>query len=170
MPELRRLSRDGRASGFFTAGLLTGLLALSGCGGSSGGSSHTDSTPATSATQGAPSSATGTANGAGQVTASAAGVTASMRATTHTPRVGVPWPLHFLVSGPAGAAQPASVSYEFLFAGQVVAHRSHYLFRGRFSDTVLWPASAVGYPLTFRAVVRAAASTLNLDYQVRVLA
>ncbi len=90
-----------------------------------------------------------------------------MHATTHTPRANRPWPLRFIVTS-AGRPAQASVSYQFLLSGAVVARRSHYRFRGHFSDIVVWPDSAVGYPLTFRAVVRAAGRTLNLDYPVVV--
>jgi hypothetical protein len=62
----------------------------------------------------------------------------------------------------------ATVSYEYLLAQQVVARRSHYRFFGHFSDTSMWPAASVGYPLTFRAVVRADGASINLDYPVQV--
>ena len=60
------------------------------------------------------------------------------------------------------------MSYEYLFGGQVVAHRSHYTFTGHFSDIFKWPSSAVGYPLTFRAVIVSDGATINLDYPVQV--
>lgn len=90
-----------------------------------------------------------------------------MHASTHHPRVDRPWPVSFSVSA-NGRPASAEVRYEYLFAGQVVAHRSDYRFRGSFHDTFVWPASAVGYPLTFRAVILAAGTTLNLDYSVQV--
>lgn len=62
----------------------------------------------------------------------------------------------------------ASVSYEYMFGGAIVAHRSHYTFTGHFSDVFLWPAQAVGYPLTFRAVIVSEGATIDLDYPVRV--
>lgn len=62
----------------------------------------------------------------------------------------------------------ASVEYEYLFGGQVVARRSHYTFIGHFSDVFRWPSTAVGYPLTFRAVIVSDDTTINLDYPVRV--
>jgi hypothetical protein len=92
-----------------------------------------------------------------------------LRAGTHRPKVGHPWPVHFTVTR-AGAPARASVGYEFLLAGQVVAHRSHYTFTGRFSDVVVWPAASVGYPLTFRAVIVSQGATINLDYPVQVAA
>jgi hypothetical protein len=101
------------------------------------------------------------------VRASSGAVTATMHAGTHHPKVNAPWPIRFSVTQ-AGAPVAASVSYEYLFAGQVVARRSHYVFKGRFSDVFMWPSSAVGYPLTFRAVIARGAVTINLDYAVQV--
>ena len=62
------------------------------------------------------------------------------------------------------------MSYEYLFDGQVVARRSHYTFTGHFSDVFMWPSSAVGYPLTFRAVIVSEGATIDLDYPVQVTA
>jgi hypothetical protein len=90
-----------------------------------------------------------------------------MHASTHHPRVNAHWPISFLVTS-AGKPGSAKVEYEYLFGGQVVAHRSHYKFRGTFHDIFTWPSSAVGYPLTFRAVIKAGGVTLNLDYAVQV--
>jgi hypothetical protein len=90
-----------------------------------------------------------------------------MHAGTHHPRVGRPWPVRFTVTSTRGP-QTASVSYQYLYGGRVVAHRSHYEFVGHFSDTFIWPAAAVGYPLTFRAIVVSGSTTINLDYPVQV--
>lgn len=105
---------------------------------------------------------------AGTVSASSRGVTATLRADTHSPRVNVHWPIHFTVTR-AGRPARASVSYEYLLGSQVVAHRSHYTFTGRFSDVFTWPPAAVGYPLTFRAVIVSGGVTLDLDYPVQVV-
>jgi hypothetical protein len=94
-------------------------------------------------------------------------VTATLHAGTHNPRVGRPWPVRFTVTR-AGGPVTASVSFEYLFGGRVVARRSHYAFVGYFSDTFIWPSAAVGYPLTFRAVVVSGGTTINLDYPVQV--
>ena len=91
-----------------------------------------------------------------------------MHAGGHRPRVGRAWPIRFTVSR-RGRPAKASVSYEYLFGGQVVAHRSHYTFRGQFSDVFRWPSSAVGYPLTFRAVIVSGAARIDLDYPVQVV-
>jgi hypothetical protein len=143
------------------------IVALSGCGGSkqarSGGapSSAPKATHQTSPAPGPPSLKGNT------VTVSAGSLIASMRASGHKPKVDAPWPVRFTVTR-AGRPARASVTYEFLFAGQVVAHRSHYTFTGRFSDVLTWPSSAVGYPLTFRAAMSSDGTLINLDYQVQV--
>lgn len=148
------------------------MLALAGCGQSSNGSSGKSSTatiskpPTTTRSAEQPAIASSGAT-ARIVSGSAAGVTARMRAGTHHPKVGRPWPLRFTVIA-AGHPVKARVSYEYLFAGRVVAHRSHYTFTGHFSDTFLWPSSAVGYPLTFRAALVAKGASINLDYPVQV--
>ena len=104
---------------------------------------------------------------AATVTRSSGGVTASMHVGTHHPRVNRPWYIQFTVNRGSRAVR-ASVSYEYLFGGRVVARRSHYNFTGRFSDTFRFPASAVGYPLTFRAVIVSGKVKINLDYAVQV--
>jgi hypothetical protein len=161
------------------------LLLICGCGSSSQPKTGTGSTPSTgstgsiathaTATTPAPASQTATTTTTATstatssvVSASVGGVSATLHAATHHPRVQAPWPIHFTVTH-AGAPAHASVSYEYLFAGQVVAHRSHYTFVGAFSDTFHWPASAVGYPLTFRAVIVSSGVTINLDYPVQVV-
>lgn len=146
------------------------LLALAGCG----GSSSSNSTQPSSAKAPKPSSLAGpvspkvhSTSSPGTVTVSAAGVTASLHAGTHSPMVGRAWPIRFTVTR-AGHAVAAQVAYEYLFAGAVVAHRSHYTFTGHFSDIFRWPSSALGYPLTFRAVITSGSASINLDYPVEV--
>jgi hypothetical protein len=176
------MSCCGRVHPSWVAGGLTAVLLLAGCGQSSGGEStqtsttkspqQTASTPDRQAVGGVtvqrPSVLSGS-SAAGVVTGSAGGVTATLHAGTHHPRVEVPWPIRFTVSS-GGRPARASVRYEYLFGGQVVAHRSHYTFAGRFSDIFKWPSSAVGYPLTFRAVIASGGKTIDLDYAVQVIA
>jgi hypothetical protein len=162
---------------------LTGLVAaaaccalLAACGGSKSATpaSTTTATSATTAStpttpgQGASSSGTSRETAPGVVRASQGGVSARLQATTHHPRVNAAWPISFTVTS-QGTAAKAEVAYEYLFGGQVVAHRSHYRFTGHFHDLFRWPASAVGYPLTFRAVITNGGATLNLDYPVQVV-
>jgi hypothetical protein len=92
----------------------------------------------------------------------------TLAAPTHRPRANAPWPIAIEARGPGGRPLRAAVRYQFLFAGSVVARRSHYRFRGTFHDVIRWPANSVGVPLTFRAVVATALGTRRLDYRVRV--
>jgi hypothetical protein len=174
-------SRSARARRWLAVGPVAAALLVAGCGGSSKSSttgstpSHATSTQAiatshtTSTAPSAPAQAVSATSGAASrtVSASSGGVTASLQADTHAPKVEASWPIHFIVTR-GGAPVTASVSYEYLFSGQVVAHRSHYTFKGHFSDVFKWPASAVGYPLTFRAVIASGGVTINLDYPVQV--
>lgn len=146
------------------------LLFLAGCGGSSTSNSTESSTakPAQQSSVASPTSQPSVPS-TGTVVASSGAVTATLHAGTHHPKVGRPWPIRFTVTRGSHAAR-ASVSYEYLFGGQVVAHRSHYTFTGHFSDIFQWPSSAVGYPLTFRAVIVSEGVTIDLDYPVQVTA
>jgi hypothetical protein len=167
---------------FLPVGLAVVALLLAGCGKSStttSTGSSTDqpakTTSSASTTQPSTTSKSATATitvapatpGALIVSGSVGGVTATLHASTHTPTVDHPWPLHLTVTH-GGALVKAIVEYEYLFGGQVVAHRSHYTFTGHFSDVFRWPSTAVGYPLTFRAVITSEGATINLDYPVRV--
>jgi hypothetical protein len=127
---------------------------------------HQTSTSASSVPQ---RSAPPSASAPGTVTGSFGAVTATLHAGTHHPRVQRPWPIRFTVTS-GGRPTRASVSYEYLLGSQVVAHRSHYTFTGHFADVFKWPAAAVGYPLTFRAVIVAGGTTVDLDYAVQVSA
>lgn len=149
---------------------LAALLALSGCGGSPKTTSKATSVTnphVTSSTTTRPGASSATGTTAHTVSRSSRGVTATLHADTHRPIVQAPWPIEFTVTRAAHAVK-ASVSYEYLFGGQVVAHRSHYNFKGHFSDVFKWPATAVGYPLTFRAVIASGGVTIDLDYPVQV--
>jgi hypothetical protein len=155
-----------RALTRLTPVLLT--LTVAGCGGSSTTSSSTQATAgkAQTATQSTTQS-TPTSTAPGTVAASSGALTAVLHAGTHQPKVEAPWPIR-MTATQNGSPAKATVIYEYLFAGQVVAHRSHYTFTGHFSDILKWPASAVGYQLTFRAVVNSGGVTVNLDYPVQV--
>jgi hypothetical protein len=104
----------------------------------------------------------------GTVSAASGALSATLRAGTRHPRANTHWPITF-TAAVAGRPARASVSYEYLLGTQVVARRSHYAFTGRFSDTFTWPPAAVGYPLTFRAVIVSGGVTIDLDYPVQVV-
>jgi hypothetical protein len=168
------MSISRRGSLRLRCGSVAVLLLLAGCG-SSSKTKATQTSSAAASQQTAASVSTsqpsipGTPTVAGLVTGASGAVTATLHASTHHPKVNQAWPIRFTVAR-AGRPARASVSYEYLFGGQVVAHRSHYTFTGHFSDVFRWPSSAVGYPLTFRAVIVSEGATIDLDYPVQVIA
>ena len=101
-------------------------------------------------------------------TSAASGFRATLSVPGHHPKAGRVWPVTVTASY-NGRPVTAHVRYEYLYGGQVVSHQSNYRFHGRFTDHgFIWPARAVGYRLTFRAVVSSSHGTRNLDYWVRV--
>lgn len=102
------------------------------------------------------------------MTGSSGGLTASMHAGTHHPTVGARWPVQFRATR-SGRGVRATVTYEYLYGGQVVAVKAHHTFTGYFADALIFPAEAVGYPLTFRAAITSGGSTVNLDYAIQVV-
>lgn len=176
-PDRRRRLTSARSALCAACVAVAAAVLLAACGGGKSGSTANTSTPGTTSTSATATSTvtststatavTGTVVSPGLVKASAAGVTATLRAGTHKPHVNAAWPIHFRVLE-GGAPAKSHVSYEYLFNGAVVAKRSHYAFSGRFSDVFRWPPSSVGYPLTFRAVIVAGGHTLYLDYPVEV--
>jgi hypothetical protein len=98
----------------------------------------------------------------------ASGFRATLSVPGHYPRAGRSWPVTVTASY-NGRAVTANVRYLFLYGGQVVSRQSNYRFHGHFTDRAFtWPARAVGYPLTFRAVVSSSRGSRKLDYWVRV--
>lgn len=104
---------------------------------------------------------------AGTVGGSSGGLTATLHAGTHHPEVGRRWPIQFTATR-SGRAVRATVTYEYVYGGQVVAKRAQHTFTGRFSDALVFPAQSVGYPLTFRGAVTSGGATVNLDYAIQV--
>jgi hypothetical protein len=113
--------------------------------------------------------------------ASAAAFKASLKAPNHSPKGGAKsW--HITVSATSNSGKPlkATAVYEFLYNGQKVSTQypnpghpkggTHpYSFKGSYKDTILWPARAAGYQLTFRVVVSVRGKGhQNLDWKVRV--
>jgi hypothetical protein len=164
------------------AAAFAAALLLTACGGSKNTSSigatatsatATTTTGASATTASGTTSSTPSSPGPGEVlpgvvSGSSGALAARMRTAGHHPHVNKPWPISFVATD-AGKPAHAEVAYEYLFGGQVVAHRSHYKFTGHFKDVFRWPPSAVGFPLTFRAVIQGAGATLNLDYAVQVV-
>ena len=115
---------------------------------------------------------------------------ASLKVPGHHPKANKRWPVTVTVRSSSGKALRATATYQFVYNGQVVATRypspnvdpnsacskagtcrhSPWPFKGRMRDaTFTWPARSVGFPLTFRVVVKVkGVGTRNLDYSVRV--
>lgn len=163
-----RASRLRLPASICICGILLLGAALSGCGGSGKASgTSTQEETSTKEASAARTSTTSTRTAPGVVTVTREGIVATLHAATHTPKVNAPWPISFSVTQ-AGRPARTKLSYEYMLAGAVVAKRSHYAFTGHFKDVFRWPASSVGYPLTFRAVLRVAGKTIYLDYPVKV--
>lgn len=152
-----RVSR--RSRGVAAVGALVAAVVLAaGCGG--GGSAATTSprpakTGAATTTSPTPSR----------------DLVATLQAPGHRPKVGN-WPIAITLRW-RGSPARGHVSYEFLLGGQVVSRQpvgggQSPDFTGVFHDVIIWPASSVGYPLTFRAVVTSPHGTKLLDYPVVV--
>jgi hypothetical protein len=113
--------------------------------------------------------------------ASAAAFKATLDAPNHTPKGGAKnWDITVTAKSNSGKALKATSVYEFLYNGQKVSTQypnpghpkggTHpYTFRGSYKDTILWPARAAGYSLTFRVVVTVAGmGSQTIDWKVRV--
>ncbi len=113
--------------------------------------------------------------------ASAAAFKATLHAPNHRPKGGAKnWDITVTARSSSGRALRATTVYEFLYDGQKVSTQypnpghptggTHpYAFTGRYKDTILWPARAAGYALTFRVVVSVRGKGhQNLDWKVRV--
>jgi hypothetical protein len=113
--------------------------------------------------------------------ASAADFVARLKAPGHTPKAGTKnWKITVTARTRSGKPVRATAVYKFLFNNQVVSTQNPWpghsrggprpwRFRGKYRDTILWPARAAGFPLTFRVVVSSPGrGTVNLDWKVRV--
>jgi hypothetical protein len=126
---------------------------------------------------------------AGPASSATPAFNATLTAPTHSPKADALWRITVTAKSRSGKSLRATADYQFLLNGQVVA-RSHpspnanprskcakagncrhspWSFRGRYHDTLVWPARSAGIGLTFRVVVKVAGlGTRNLDYSVRV--
>jgi hypothetical protein len=99
---------------------------------------------------------------------------AGMTANTHRPKAGERWPIAITARDDRGHPVCGHVRYAIMSNGQVVARRTPprpNFCGGRFHDrSSRWPHKAIGYVLTFRAVVDTKIGQANLDYLVRVVA
>jgi hypothetical protein len=159
-PEERRMKAT---VGVVIALLVAGLTAA-GCGGSK--SKHGTSTTSTSHTSGTASAATATAP-----TVTSGPVHASLRGANHTPTPGKRWVYTVRVTAASGKPLAGKVQTEYAFAGTVVGRESppiHPLKAGVLHDTVTFPPSAIGHPITLVTVIRTSAGSVALGWPVTV--
>ena len=101
------------------------------------------------------------------------GTSGSIHATfvgaNHDPKIRINWPYSIRVSDAHGHPLGGTVVIEFTFAGAVVGRDpsgTHDLRRGRWHDTLNFPAASVGEPLTVLAVIRTPAGSTKLLWPV----
>jgi hypothetical protein len=138
--------------------------ALAACGSSSSSSSssstasNTATTPAQTPTTASSSLTTGPVRG-------------TLHGTGHTPIAGRPWAYSVHVTDASGRPLSGTVAIEFAFNGSVVGHDTpptHPVTNGHWADKLTFPSTAIGYPLSFQAVVRTSAGSITLDWPVQV--
>jgi hypothetical protein len=104
------------------------------------------------------------------VRASSGPLSATLTAPPAKPKINTSIPIT-VTATLAGKPAHATAVYEFLFAGAVVSTQyvhgnRHFSFTGHYGDTLDFPKSAVGQPLTFRVVLKADGRTVNLNAPV----
>jgi hypothetical protein len=104
------------------------------------------------------------------VSVSTGPVRGTLHAPDHAPKVSRRWLYSITVTNAAGHPLSGTVDIEFVYGGQVVGHDTpptHPVRNGRWHDYLQFPAQAVGFPLTFRAVVHTSLGSITLDWPVR---
>ena len=89
---------------------------------------------------------------------------------THTPKVNAKWPI-VVTATLDGKPAHATAVYQFLFDGAVVGtgyakNNKHFSFTGHFSDSLVFPPTSVGEPLTLSVVISSAGHTVKLDWSI----
>ena len=142
-------------------------VAIAGCGSTASKSSPSHSTGSSS-----PGSA-GKATPAVGPSASGASTQTPFHATfagaNHDPKIVVNWPYMVTATDAHGHPLAGTVLVEFTFGGAVVgrdASGTHHFRDGRWHDTLNFPASSVGTPLTLQAVIRTRLGTVMLHWPV----
>ncbi len=90
---------------------------------------------------------------------------------THTPKINTNVWITIAATLHGKPVKGASAKYVFLFAGTPVStqyprNNKHFTFNGSFRDNLVFPASAVGEPLTVRFVVSAGGRTVSFNWAI----
>jgi hypothetical protein len=151
--------------GTVIAVVVAGLTAA-GCGGSKPkpATTTTHTTTSTSHAGGGISAATATTP-----TVTSGPVHASLHGANHAPTVGTHWAYTVHATAASGKPLSGKVDTEFAFAGTVVGHEAppvHRLKNGVLHDTIKFPSSAIGHPITLVTVIRTSAGSVALGWPV----
>ena len=141
--------------------------ALAACGSSSSSSSSSASSSAGPTTATSPAQTTTTAS----ASVTTGPVRGTLHGTGHTPIAGRPWAYSVRVTDASGKPLSGTVAIEFAFNGSVVGRDTpptHALTNGHWADKLTFPNTAIGYPLSFQAVVHTSAGSITLDWPVQV--
>ncbi len=152
----------------FTAALLVGFVGA--CGSSK-------PKPASTATAATTQAATTQSASANPVTATASTATtgtlrATLTGTNHTPVVNRNWSYTVRATDPSGKPLSGTVETEFVFPGLGVVGKeappTHPLKDGVLTDTLQFPAAALGHPLRLVTVVHTSAGSVALAWPVTI--
>jgi hypothetical protein len=140
--------------------------ALAACGGS-GQKSSTSKTQTTTA----PTTSTSHSATTGGPSVSTGPVRGTLTARNHAPKVGHSWPYSVTVTDASGHPLSGTVDSEFVCGAQAVGHDTpptHPVKNWHWTDSLESPATAVGQPLMFQAVVHAGVGSVTLDWPIMV--
>jgi hypothetical protein len=90
---------------------------------------------------------------------------------THTPKINANVWITVAATLHGKPASNATAYYQFLYSGTVVStqyvrNNKNFTFTGHFRDNLIFPASAVGQPLTLRINVKAGGRTVHFDWPI----
>lgn len=146
--------------------VVVACLTAAGCGGSK--SKHGTTTAHTTSSK-AHASGGISAGTATTPTVTSGPVHASLHGANHAPTVGKHWVYTVHVTDAGGKPLSGTVDTEFAFAGTVVGHEAppvHRLKNGVLHDTITFPASSVGHPITLITVIHTTTGSVALGWPV----
>lgn len=111
-------------------------------------------------------------NGVGRASATARGsVRVTITGTNHDPIVGRNWTYSITVTNARGQKLSGTETTHYLFSGSVVGTEKPvnvHFTNGHYRDTIQFPATSVGEPLTVEAVVRTKDGSGHADWTIKV--
>jgi hypothetical protein len=106
------------------------------------------------------------------VTGTSGGMTATLHAQDHTPKVNANWSYSVEAVNAQGQALTGTVATEFTYNGTVVGHEApptHPLTNGRLDDMVQFPPASLAIQLGFQVVVTTPDGSVTLDWPVKTV-